>query len=100
MFYYIGSRSKSVSRCDRTASDAPANTPSARPLSFASLATVYSISLLSTLNAREGLRNSAEKFGHNSLRDLSSHSLSRQSVRAAIDPLLEADTTHLAMSNI
>ncbi|RPD59987.1 hypothetical protein L226DRAFT_571006 [Lentinus tigrinus ALCF2SS1-7] len=41
---------------------------------------MYSISLLSTLNAREGLRNSAEKFGHNSLPNLtSSHSLSRRS---------------------
>ena len=61
---------------------------------------MYSISLLSTLNAREGLRNSAEKFGHNSLHDLSTHSLSRQSVRAAIaslpllrSHLLQADTT-------
>ncbi|KAI0714316.1 hypothetical protein C8T65DRAFT_644692 [Cerioporus squamosus] len=40
---------------------------------------MYSISLLSTLNAREGLRTAAEKFGHNSLPHLSSSHLSRRS---------------------
>ncbi|RDX57396.1 hypothetical protein OH76DRAFT_36086 [Lentinus brumalis] len=42
---------------------------------------MYSISLLSTLNAREGLRTAAEKYGHNSLPHISSRSgsLSRRS---------------------
>ena len=54
---------------------------------------VYSISLLGTLNAREGLRMQAENFADLSLPQLSrtSNSISRRSVRAVVDAMVRPD---------
>ena len=50
---------------------------------------MYSVSLLSMLNARENLRLQAEKLGHNSLPNLrTSNSVSRRSMRAIVEAMV------------
>lgn len=80
MFYYVGSRRAYP----------PLSIRLGDPLMLLyQTTTVYTVSLLAMLNAREGLRAQAEKFGHASLPNLRmSNSVSRRSVRAVVEAMV------------
>lgn len=78
MCYYIGSRSALLVPSD------------VRNVSPRLCHAVYTVSVLATLNAREGLRLHAEQLGQGSLRGLTgtSNTGSRRDVRAVVDTMV------------